>query len=269
MDPTPFIGIFFPVFFGMILGDAGYGVLLVLFASILKKRFRGRREVRQAAQILLISSLYSIFFGFLYGEVFGDLAHRLFGLNPICVERREAVLPMLYFALAVGTVHVLLGFFLGFLSALRKKTRKEALFKLLNILVILCVIGAVASLFEPSGRLLTRPLVMAILILTPFLFFTGGMLAPLELLKSIGNIVSYARIMAIGLTSVLLAFVANNLAGMMGDVVIGIIVGGLLHAVNLVLGVFAPAIHSLRLHYVEFFSKFLEQGGRKFEPLRK
>ena len=110
---------------------------------------------------------------------------------------------------------------------------------------------------------------MAILILTPFLFFTGGMLAPLELLKSIGNIVSYARIMAIGLTSVLLAFVANNLAGMMGDVVIGIIVGGLLHAVNLVLGVFAPAIHSLRLHYVEFFSKFLEQGGRKFEPLRK
>jgi V/A-type H+-transporting ATPase subunit I len=111
--------------------------------------------------------------------------------------------------------------------------------------------------------------VLAILFLTPFLFFAGGLLAPLELLKSIGNIISYVRIAAIGLTSVLLAFVANNLAGLTGDVVTGVVVAGLIHLLNIVLGVFSPTIHSLRLHYVEFFSKFIEYGGKKFDPLKR
>jgi V/A-type H+-transporting ATPase subunit I len=75
--------------------------------------------------------------------------------------------------------------------------------------------------------------------------------------------------MAIGLTSVLLAFMANNIAGLMGNVVIGIVIAVMLHLLNIVLGVFSPTIHSLHLHYVEFFSKFYEQGGRQFDPLRK
>lgn len=92
-------------------------------------------------------------------------------------------------------------------------------------------------------------------------------MAPLELLKNIGNIISYARIMAVGLTSVLLAFVANYMAGRIGSVWAGITVALLLHIFNLLLGVFAPTIHSLRLHYVEFLSKFMEPGGKEFKPL--
>jgi len=137
------------------------------------------------------------------------------------------------------------------------------------MLVILCIIVLVASFFELFPDILTRPLVIAILILTPLLLFTGGLLAPLELLKSIGNIISYARIMAIGLASVMLAFVANRLGGLTGDIVMGVVVAGLLHLVNIILGVFSPTIHSLRLHYVEFFGKFVEHGGKKFEPLKK
>jgi V/A-type H+-transporting ATPase subunit I len=117
--------------------------------------------------------------------------------------------------------------------------------------------------------LFSKPIIIAILIATPFLFFFGGILAPLELLKSIGNIISYVRIMAIGLTSVLLAYVANRIAGEMGDVVVGVALAALLHILNLILGVFSPTIHSLRLHYVEFFSKFVESGGKKFDPLGK
>ncbi len=269
LDPTPFIGIFFPVFFGMILGDAGYGIFLLILSVVLKKRLLKKKLHRDAAQILFISSLYTIFFGILYSEFFGDLPRRFFGIEPICVERRTAVIPMLYFTLAVGAAHILLGLFLGIITALRKKTGKEAFFKLLSILIIICLIIVLASFFDVFPEIMAQPVIMMILFLMPFLLFTGGLLAPLELLKSIGNIISYVRIMAIGLTSVLLAFTANNIAGRAGNIVIGITAAVILHLLNIVLGVFSPAIHSLRLHYVEFFSKFYEQGGKEFEPLKK
>lgn len=269
LDPTPYIGIFFPIFFGMILGDAGYGALLAVLSFILIKRFAKNKDVADASRILLVSSLYTILFGILYGELFGDLGTRLFGLEPLMIERRTSVVPMMVFALSAGMVHVLLGMLLGVITAFKKHVRKEAVYKLLNIIVIFCLIAVFASFFGFFPALLSKPIIIAILIATPFLFFTGGLLAPLELLKSIGNIISYVRIMAIGLTSVLLAFVANRLAGEMGDIVIGVAVAALLHILNIILGVFSPTIHSLRLHYVEFFSKFVESGGKKFKPLGK
>ncbi|MDI6801938.1 MAG: V-type ATPase 116kDa subunit family protein [Thermodesulfovibrionales bacterium] len=268
-DPTPFIGIFFPLFFGMILGDAGYGIILMILSLFLAKKFKKRRNIQDAVRILLISSIYAIFFGILYGEFFGELPKILFGVEPICIERRTAIMPVLYFAVTVGVVHIILGIFLGAITAFKKKTKREALYKLLNIIVILCLMVLIASLFDIFPGLFTKPVVIAILILTPLLFFTGGLLAPFELLKNIGNIISYARIMAIGLTSVLLAFVANSFTGMAGNIVVGVVVAGLLHLINIILGVFSPTIHVLRLHYVEFFSKFIEPGGRRFEPLKK
>jgi V/A-type H+-transporting ATPase subunit I len=268
-DPTPFIAIFFPVFFGMILGDAGYGLFIIIVSFFIFKKFRAKRNVADACRIFMTASLYCIFFGILYGEFFGEFGQTLFGLEPIFVERRTAVIPMLYFAVSVGVVHILIGSFLGFMAAVHRKTGKEALLKLMHILVIIAILSLVASLFGLFPGLMTKPAILAILIITPLLLFTGGLLAPLEVIKSIGNIISYTRIMAIGLTSVLLAYVANHLAGMTGDIIVGTVVAGLLHLLNIVIGIFSPTIHSLRLHYVEFFNKFIEAGGRKFEPFKK
>ncbi|HEX6639978.1 MAG TPA: V-type ATPase 116kDa subunit family protein [Thermoanaerobaculia bacterium] len=267
LDPTPFIGIFFPLFFGMILGDIGYGVVLLLAALGLIV-FAKPKPLQQAARILAISAVYTVVFGVLYGELFGDLGVQWLGLKPF-IDRRTSIMPMFYFAVAVGSVHVSVGLVLGALTAFKGKQRKEAAFRLASVFLVLCIAGILASYFAPVALLLRRPLIVTALIVGPILLLTGGLLAPFELLRSLGNIVSYARIMAVGLASVLLAHVANRLAGAAGSLWIGVAAAVVLHAFNLVLGVFAPTIHSLRLHYVEFFGKFFEPGGRRYEPLRK
>jgi V/A-type H+-transporting ATPase subunit I len=265
-DPTPFIGLFFPLFFGLILGDGGYGFMLLIISVLLARVSRKNQLFQDALRVLRVCSLYAIIFGFLYGEIFGDLGHKVLGLKPLFMNRQENILPMLYFAFAIGLAHITLGLALGFVSALRKNTKKKALVKFLNIVLILAIVTLIITFFGVFPELLARPLVITILILTPLLLFSGGLLAPLELIKNIGNIISYARIMAIGLTSVLLANVANQLSGLTGDIVLGLLVGGIIHLLGITIGVFSSSIHSLRLHYVEFFDKFIELGGRKYRP---
>jgi V/A-type H+-transporting ATPase subunit I len=271
IDPTPFIGIFFPLFFGMILGDVGYGVLLLLAAGalMLVGKRRSQRTLRQVGQILLVASIYTIVFGVLYGEFFGDFGMRLLGIETAWIDRRTSIMPMLYFALAVGGVHVLVGLVVGVFGALKARHRKEAASRVVSIVMLLCIGGLLASYMAPVGELFRKPLLMAVLVAVPVLLLTGGLLAPFELLRTLGNIVSYVRIMAVGLASVLLAYVANSLAGAAGSIWLGVFVAVLLHAFNILLGVFAPTVHALRLHYVEFFSKFIETGGRRYEPLKK
>lgn len=266
-DPTPFVAFFFPLFFGMMLGDAGHGLLLVIVALLLLRRRDG--TVKEVARILLISASYAVVFGVLFGEFFGEAGARMLHMEPLVLERSRAIMPMLIFALAMGGAHMLLGMTLGLISSLRRSNTREAISRLVSIVLICCLAALIVSLVYPSSWLLTRPILIVAGILVPFLFLSGGFLAPLELLRHIGNIISYARIMAIGLSSVLLANAANHLAGLSGDLILGALTAVVLHAVAIVLGVFAPAIHGLRLHFVEFFGTFVESGGRKFEPLRK
>jgi V/A-type H+-transporting ATPase subunit I len=265
-DPTPFIGLFFPLFFGLILGDAGYGLILLLISIVTRRVSKEKQLLHDAIRILKVCSLYAIIFGLLYGEVFGNFGHSVLGIKPLFIDRQKNIIPMLYFAMAVGLAHVTLGLAMGFVSALRRHTKKEALVKLLNIVFIFLTVALIITFFGFFPQLLKRPLLITILVLCPLLLFSGGILAPLELLKNIGNIISYARIMAIGLTSVLLANVANQLSGLTGDIVLGLIVGGIIHLIGIIIGVFSSTIHSLRLHYVEFFDKFIELGGRKYRP---
>ncbi len=268
-DPTPFVGIFFPLFFGMILGDAGYGAVFAAAGLLLLRRARGRGRLGDAAKILVVCSAYSVVFGILYGEVFGEHGARALGLGPLYLDRRTAFMPTLAFALAVGVFHVALGMMLALVSAVRKRARMETAYRVVSLVFIVIATLFAATLFDVFPRMIRAPLIIAALALAPLVILSGGILAPLELLRGVGSIISYARIMAIGLASVMLAYVANSLGGAAGSIVVGVLIGGLLHFLNLVLGIFTPTIHSIRLHYVEFFGKFLEHGGRRFEPLKK
>jgi V/A-type H+-transporting ATPase subunit I len=91
----------------------------------------------------------------------------------------------------------------------------------------------------------------------------------IEVMGSVGNILSYARIMAIGMASVILAMVANELGGAIGVLIIGVLIAVLLHTLNVILAMFSPSIHSMRLHIVEFYSKFYEGGGELYIPFGK
>lgn len=268
-DLTPFLAIFFPIFFGMMLGDLGYGALLLLIALVLIRRCPDRRNVCDAGKILAVCAGYTLFFGWLYGECFGTFGRSCLGISPVLFDRHTTLAPFIGFAVAVGAAHILLGLLLGAVASRRKGHGREGLFKLFSIVFIL-VAGAVAlSFLHPRLAPWQQPLLATLGILAPALLLCGGILAPLEMLQHFGHIISYARIMAIGLTSVLLAHVANHLAGLAGSIWIGLTVAVLLHGFNLVLGIFAPTIHGLRLHYVEFLSKFMEPGGRPFKPLGK
>jgi V/A-type H+-transporting ATPase subunit I len=91
-------------------------------------------------------------------------------------------------------------------------------------------------------------------------------MAALDLVLGLGNVLSYARLMALGLASAMLAEVANLLATSLRPAAAGVAIGVLLHAVNFTLGLISPTVAALRLHYVEFFEKFYEEGGVPYRP---
>jgi V/A-type H+-transporting ATPase subunit I len=93
-----------------------------------------------------------------------------------------------------------------------------------------------------------------------------GLAGPVEMLGVMGNVLSYTRLMAIALAGVMLALIADEMASLVPTVVFGLLVAILLHGLNLTLGVFDASVQGLRLHYVEFFTKFVEPGGTPYAP---
>ena len=266
VDPTPFVAIFFPMFFGVTLGDIGYGALLGILSLVFRIRSQPNTTLRSVSEIGLGCSLFTIIFGFLYGELFGDLGHRI-GLHPIIFNREEAFFPFLGLALALGVVHIVLGLFIGALKMFRRNKRHALGRGMAGIMVILIVFALMAAFGMLPERFFT-PMVITTLVALPILVIAEGVVAPVELVSTLGNILSYARIMAVGTASVMMAVVANRMTGAFGSVVVGVICALLFHLVNFVLGVFSPTIHMLRLHYVEFFGKFFSPGGSRYQPFR-
>lgn len=270
-DPTPLMALFLPLFFGLMVGDIGYGVILLILMTYLRRRFRDRPTLRSLAEVLLFGSAWSIVFGFLFGECFGTLGETV-GLQPLWFDRGHDVEALFLLTIGLGAGHIVLGLCLGLWEAFRQHKRHALIEKaaMLVSLAALFLLVAVLADYLPDSFL--TPAVALLLVGVAVLIYSlgslGFFLGPLELVGLVGNILSYLRIAAIGLASVYLALIANELAGFFGNVLIGLIIAVLLHALNIALGAFSPTIQSLRLHYVEFFSQFYQGGGQPFHPFQ-
>jgi V/A-type H+-transporting ATPase subunit I len=264
IDPTPLLAGCFPLFFGLMLGDVGYGAILLALALLARAKGWGGETGRSATAIVVASSLSAIVFGLLFGEVFGELGAHL-GIHPLLLDRAHAVPVFLGLALALGGCHVVLGIGLGLWAALRHGERETALAKATTLATLLTALTAVLARLGYAPSALATPALVALGPLLAILIAIEGVLAPLELMKTVGNVFSYARLMALGVASVMLAEVANRMAEIF-PLAVGVTAAVLLHAVNFAMGCFSPAIQALRLHYVEFFDKFYRDGGRPYQP---
>jgi V/A-type H+-transporting ATPase subunit I len=253
----------------MMLGDVVYGAVVLVVAWLLRGRAGATGVGHDLDRILMLGGAWAMVWGVVYGEYLGDLGQRLFGLEPIWIDREEAIAPLLLFTVAIGAVHIVLGLALGIWQAYQVKDRRklgERIGMLIALIALFAIAGAAVGMLPEATM---TPAIAAAVVGLVLLVAAGGvmglLMGPLEVMGTIGNVLSYLRIAAIGLASVYLARVANEL-GMAAPLWLGVIVAALFHALNLVLGVFSPTIQALRLHYVEFFGKFYEGGGKAFRP---
>jgi V/A-type H+-transporting ATPase subunit I len=275
IDPTLLMTLLLPLMFGAMVGDVGYGTLLLILAVFASRKLASRRvdtpEIAALVRVLLLGAVWAILFGVAYGEVFGDLGARIFGHWELWQYRPSAgaLQPLLLLAIAIGAIHVVLGLGLGAWQAVRFREYRVLLDKLGAILALAGLFGIAGWIAGSLPANALAPVVVmtafGLILVTSLHGALGITTGALDLLGRIGNILSYLRIAAVGLASAHLANVANEL-GSVGPIWLGIFVATFFHALNLALAAFSPMIQSLRLQYVEFFGAFFAGGGRPFIP---
>jgi len=318
-DPSLLIFIFFPIMFGMILGDVGYGVMTMLILIMLKKKFR-TPGWQQLINIVMIASVWSIIFGIFYGEIFGPLglwnymmgmlSHHdmavlqeqgLFfgeglygslgrlgplGIFPLYRLATNAVLLLIGVSLFIGVVHCSVGSILGIKTELNYGEKRHAYFERLPVMLFQ-VFFSIALLGLVMGQSMLTYLGVIVVVASIVMMVMGpeGAMGLAHVPSYVSNLISYLRLLAIGLASVGLAYAANQLAfyvimpmlsgGVTNSseftwpaIIIGIIILVAVHFINVLLGILSPFMHPLRLHYVEMFTKFYSAhgGGVEYSP---
>ena len=288
IDPTFFTAITFPLFFGMILGDMGYGLILLLMGAFFFFKFK-KGAFHSIGGMLSLSALSTIIFGFIYAEIFGVESFLGYEFHPIISRANEQGIGVLFaLSVLIGFLHVTLGLLLGAWQGLREKDVRHSAGKIAWLAVLF---GFIAFITNSMHLIFTEYLQFLRIIPPPFdlgLFVLGaaglvyfeGPVQLFEIPSLFSNVLSYLRIMALGLSGVALAGMVasipldfNSLATLQPGAIVSFILFAVLlilgHAVAIALGLLEAGIQSLRLHYVEFYSKFYKGGGIPFVPLRE
>ncbi len=307
LDPTAHLAPFYFLFYGFCLGDFMYGLVMLVVFGFLAAKSRKNPATHYFMKMLSLAGLSAMIFGLIFGSFFGDLFTNpdyLF-IKPLThvglVNALKKPMVVLYIALILGAIQLMYGVFLNLLVQTRKSL-VEALWNNVPWLVFLSGffgwavffwIGEMAKVTLPPASVATILLYTAgvgigLVVINAMRKgakkgiggFIGGFFGGLwDVYGATGyfsDLLSYARLLALGLSTSVIASVFNFLAfGMLmkGGSIVGIFFGIVLllfgHAFNLVLNAFGAFVHSLRLQFVEFFSKFMEGGGKEFKPLKE
>lgn len=283
-DPTFIMSIFYFIIFGMIMQDVAYGVILSVGAILLNRFMKPRGGAKKLIDAMGICGISTIVFGVLFGGYFGNLpaaiAQNMFGIKDFNIK---AVLdpvanpmPYLYIAFALGAVHLITGMLISAYMMIKRGHPLDALFDVGSWLVFFAGI-ALIFLAPKVGKYVCLAGV-AMLVLTQgrkqkniFMKLIMGVYSLYNTISYASDLLSYSRILALGLSGAIIGQVVNIIGTITGNhsllsfivLILAILVG---HTLNFALSVLGAFVHTARLQYIEFFNKFYEDGGKVFAP---
>ncbi len=303
IDPTMMMSLFYYLLFGLMLSDAGYGAIIAIACGVILMKFKNTLEpsLKKTLTMYFLCGISTVFWGILFGSYFGDLLDvttaKFFGatisIPPLWFFPVEEPMKMLTFSMALGVVHLLTGLGVKGYQCIKQKDYKALIYDvgywfillISCIMVLLCtdmflnIIGATFKLprivFVVSGVLAILSSIGIIMTngresKNPFKRFLKGLYAFYGLSGYLSDVLSYSRLLALGLATGVICSVINKMAAMVPGGVIGAILFTIIvvfgHVLNLGINALGAYVHTNRLQYVEFFGKFYEGGGRKFSP---
>lgn len=307
VDPTPFLAPFFALSFGLCLTDAGYGLLLVLFSLLLLGKLSSKIEMKGFFHLFMLGGLATIFCGAITGGWFGDIIDRLpqsliffKNLKDSCVlfDPVEKTLLFLVLVLVLGFIQVWAGVAIKTVKDFKMRDYKSALLQdfptlgiqsglLLLLLTLFGVLPKAIFLYPVVGLLLLSTLLIISnqwRINKEFalkIFWSIFGIYTIVAGNFLADTLSYVRLFALGLATGLLAKAVNEITFLVPSILqslkIPIFIGGLVavvvfcigHLVNIAINILGAYVHSSRLQYLEFFTKFFEGGGRPFMPFKR
>ncbi len=284
VDPNPLMAPFFILFYGLMMADMGYGLLMIIAAVVAMKKIKPRAGTLSFCQLLLWGGISTFVMGFLTGGFFGDaLAQigKILGKPDGWGELWYLFNPMndsmmvLIGAMVLGLIHLNTGMVISVVEKVKKGDAESAIWEEGSLWVIL--IGIIFMVLD-IGSIAGVPLV---LVLGCLMLFYGGsreakgfgkvtsVFSTLynTLTGWFGDILSYSRIMALMLAGSVIATVFNTIGGIANNLVLFIIVFIIGHALNFALNLLGCYVHDLRLQCLEYFGKFYKDGGKAFDPL--